>query len=105
MRCCPLLLRPRQDPGGGGEARVRPHCRGRSSVASRVSRHPATPQGGLTLRGRAAAAPHLARPLAARPGLRNKGWHRCGAGRDLIGSILAFHSSLLCPSEIILTLR
>ena len=27
MRCCPLLLRPRQAPGGGGEARVRPHSR------------------------------------------------------------------------------
>lgn len=49
--------------------------------------------------------PPLSRPPAARPEQRNKGWHRGGAGRDLIGSILAFHSSLLCPSEIILTLR
>lgn len=52
-----------------------------------------------------ATALSLAGPIAARPGLRNKGWHRGGASRDHIGSILAFHSSLLCPSEIILTLR
>lgn len=75
------------------------------SCVPRVPQPGHTPVEGGTLRGRATAAPHLARPPAARPGLRNKGWHRGGAGRDLIGSILAFHSSLLCPSEIILTLR
>lgn len=52
-----------------------------------------------------AEALRLAGLPEARPELRNKEWHRGSASRDRIGSILAFHSSLLCPSEIILTLR
>lgn len=51
------------------------------------------------------SCPPLSGAARGLPGLRNKGWHRGGAGKDLVGSILAFHSSLLCPSEIILTLR
>lgn len=56
-------------------------------------------------RGPDRRSPPLSWAAAARPGPRNKGWHRGGASGDRIGSILAFHSSLLCPSEIILTLR
>ena len=103
----PLPPRPREAPGGWRRGRERvppgPCRRPKPGWVPRVP-HPATPPPG-SRRGPAAASLRLARPPAARRGLRNKGWHRGGAGRDLIGSILAFHSSLLCPSEIILTLR
>lgn len=101
----PELLEERLPGSGGAEGPLGVPQQLQLAWAS-LARGEHTPLPPSALRGPPnAAALRLAELPEARPELRNKGWHRSGASRDRIGSILAFHSSLLCPSEIILTLR